>query len=198
MPIEMRLTAFVEAPTLHTERLRLRHHLLGDVMDCVAMWSDPDIARYTIGEPSAPQRTWLRMLGYRGHWQLLGSRGEGHGPLHWRVRLRRIPTRLVYVHRRTAGARMGRGPIRAGPRICHRSIARHHRVGRYALRRPDDRLHHSTGQSAIVPRRGEARVSPTGLERIGSSAGGDTGAQAGDGRLEGSTLRPARRLRPAQ
>jgi len=36
------------------------------------MWSDPEVVRYTIGEPSAPQRTWLRILGYRGHWQLLG------------------------------------------------------------------------------------------------------------------------------
>lgn len=35
------------------------------------MWSDPAVTRYTIGEPSPPQRTWLRILGYRGHWALL-------------------------------------------------------------------------------------------------------------------------------
>ena len=72
MPIEKRLTAFIEAPTLQTERLRLRHHRHADITDCVFMWSDPEVTRYTIGEPSAPQRTWLRMLGYLGHWQLLG------------------------------------------------------------------------------------------------------------------------------
>jgi len=36
------------------------------------MWSDPAVVRYTIGEPSPPQRTWLRILAYRGHWALLG------------------------------------------------------------------------------------------------------------------------------
>jgi RimJ/RimL family protein N-acetyltransferase len=36
------------------------------------MWSDPAVVRYTIGEPSPPQRTWIRLLAYRGHWALLG------------------------------------------------------------------------------------------------------------------------------
>lgn len=72
VPIETRLTAHREAPTLHTERLRLRCHALVDLSHCVAMWSDPGVSRHTIGEPSAPQRTWLRLLGYLGHWQLLG------------------------------------------------------------------------------------------------------------------------------
>jgi RimJ/RimL family protein N-acetyltransferase len=36
------------------------------------MWADPAIARYTIGIPSTPQRTWLRILAYLGHWELLG------------------------------------------------------------------------------------------------------------------------------
>jgi RimJ/RimL family protein N-acetyltransferase len=36
------------------------------------MWADPEIARYTIGNPSSPSRTWLRILAYRGHWALLG------------------------------------------------------------------------------------------------------------------------------
>jgi RimJ/RimL family protein N-acetyltransferase len=35
------------------------------------MWSDPMVVRHTIGEPSPPQRTWLRILAYRGHWTLL-------------------------------------------------------------------------------------------------------------------------------
>jgi RimJ/RimL family protein N-acetyltransferase len=36
------------------------------------MWSDPDVVRYTIGEPLPPQRTWMRLLGHRGHWSVLG------------------------------------------------------------------------------------------------------------------------------
>jgi RimJ/RimL family protein N-acetyltransferase len=59
-------------PIIETERLRLRPHQVSDFADCVAMWSDPAITRYTIGEPSPPQRTWLRLLAYRGHWALLG------------------------------------------------------------------------------------------------------------------------------
>lgn len=58
-------------PVLETERLRLQGHEIQDFPHCVTMWSDPGVVRYTIGEPSPPQRTWLRILGYRGHWELL-------------------------------------------------------------------------------------------------------------------------------
>lgn len=60
------------APVIETERLRLRPHQAEDWPDCVAMWTDPIVTRYTIGAPSAPPRTWLRVLSYRGHWALLG------------------------------------------------------------------------------------------------------------------------------
>lgn len=60
------------APVIETERLRLRGHEAADYADCAAMWADPEVARYTVREPSTPQRTWLRMLAYRGHWALLG------------------------------------------------------------------------------------------------------------------------------
>ena len=60
------------APVIETERLRLRAHRADDFADCVIMWSDPEIARYTIGDPSPPQRTWQRILAYGGHWALLG------------------------------------------------------------------------------------------------------------------------------
>jgi len=36
------------------------------------MWRDPQVVKYTIGSESTPQRTWLRLLAYRGHWSLLG------------------------------------------------------------------------------------------------------------------------------
>lgn len=60
------------APTIETERLRLRPHRADDFTACVAMWSDPAITRYTIGTPAPPQRTWTRILAYRGHWAMLG------------------------------------------------------------------------------------------------------------------------------
>jgi RimJ/RimL family protein N-acetyltransferase len=60
------------APVIETERLRLRPHEVDDFADCVAMWSDPEITRYTIGSPAPAQRTWMRILAYRGHWSLLG------------------------------------------------------------------------------------------------------------------------------
>jgi len=59
------------APVIETERLRLRPHRANDFADCVAMWSDPAVVRYTIGDPSPPQRTWIRILAYCGHWALL-------------------------------------------------------------------------------------------------------------------------------
>ncbi len=59
-------------PVIETERLRLRPHEAADFDGCVAMWSDPAITRYTIGDPSPPSRTWIRILAYRGHWTLLG------------------------------------------------------------------------------------------------------------------------------
>lgn len=36
------------------------------------MWSEPEIARYTIGSPAPAPRTWQRVLAYLGHWHLLG------------------------------------------------------------------------------------------------------------------------------
>jgi RimJ/RimL family protein N-acetyltransferase len=60
------------APVIETERLVLRAHSLADYPACVAMWSDPRVTRYTIGEPAPAQRTWMRLLAYRGHWAVLG------------------------------------------------------------------------------------------------------------------------------
>ena len=72
MTIDSALTTHAAAPVLETPRLRLRPHELRDVAECIAMWADPEITRYTIGEPSPATRTWQRILAYRGHWQLLG------------------------------------------------------------------------------------------------------------------------------
>ena len=60
------------APTLETPRLRLRAHRLDDFEPAFAMWSDPVVTRFIGGKPSTEQQTWSRMLGYAGHWALLG------------------------------------------------------------------------------------------------------------------------------
>lgn len=61
-----------DVPVLETGRLRLRAHRVEDLEPCVAMWSEPEVTRFTIGEPSPAPRTWSRLLAYRGHWAVLG------------------------------------------------------------------------------------------------------------------------------
>ena len=36
------------------------------------MWSDPLVTRFIGGKPSNEQQTWSRLLGYAGHWALMG------------------------------------------------------------------------------------------------------------------------------
>jgi RimJ/RimL family protein N-acetyltransferase len=71
MNVSASLPSNTIAPVIETERLRLRPHQANDLADCAAMWSDPVVVRYTIGEPAPSQRTWIRILAYRGHWALL-------------------------------------------------------------------------------------------------------------------------------
>ncbi len=62
----------IEAPTLNTERLRLRAHRVNDYEDCCNMWSDPAVTRFIGGRPSTTQQTWSRLLTYMGHWKAMG------------------------------------------------------------------------------------------------------------------------------
>ncbi len=62
----------VSIPAIETERLKMRGHRVEDLEDCVAMWADPIVTRFIGGKPSTPQRTWLRLLDYVGHWSLMG------------------------------------------------------------------------------------------------------------------------------
>jgi RimJ/RimL family protein N-acetyltransferase len=59
-------------PTLETERLLLRAHRLDDFAASLATWSDPLVTRFIGGKPSTEQQVWSRLLGYAGHWSLLG------------------------------------------------------------------------------------------------------------------------------
>ena len=62
----------MSAPTLETERLILRPHLAQDLAECHALWSHPEVYRYTSGKPSTEQDAWRRILMYTGHWKILG------------------------------------------------------------------------------------------------------------------------------
>lgn len=62
----------VVVPELATARLRLRGHRRDDLDACLAMWSDPDVARYIGGQPSPRDAVWLRIMQYVGHWALRG------------------------------------------------------------------------------------------------------------------------------
>lgn len=59
------------APTIETERLRLRAHTLGDFEACVALWGDPAVTAFIGGRPSSRDEVWSRLLRYVGHWALL-------------------------------------------------------------------------------------------------------------------------------
>lgn len=59
------------APTIETQRLRLRAHRRDDYEADCAMWADPEVVRFIGGVPSTPQQTWTRLLSYLGHWQAM-------------------------------------------------------------------------------------------------------------------------------
>jgi RimJ/RimL family protein N-acetyltransferase len=62
----------IPVPTLETERLNLRCHQLDDFEHSAAMWADPVVTRYVGGKPLTEEECWRRLLGYVGHWSLLG------------------------------------------------------------------------------------------------------------------------------
>jgi RimJ/RimL family protein N-acetyltransferase len=59
-------------PTIYTQRLTLRAHTRDDYAACAAMWAEPLVTRYIGGKPSPLRESWMRMLSYRGLWELLG------------------------------------------------------------------------------------------------------------------------------
>jgi RimJ/RimL family protein N-acetyltransferase len=65
-------TAFLSAPVLETERLRMRPHSADDFDDLITMWSDERVTRHIGGRVSTGQETWARLLRYAGLWPLLG------------------------------------------------------------------------------------------------------------------------------
>jgi|SRR5579883_2641474 RimJ/RimL family protein N-acetyltransferase len=64
--------AFDVAPTLETERLRLRAYRREDFPALAATWGDPLVVRHILGRASTEEETWARLLRYAGLWPLLG------------------------------------------------------------------------------------------------------------------------------
>ncbi|SEP74633.1 Protein N-acetyltransferase, RimJ/RimL family [Devosia sp. YR412] len=62
----------ITPPVLVTERLILRTHTRDDLAACTTLWSDPAVTRFIGGRPSTEEEVWRRIMGYVGHWQLLG------------------------------------------------------------------------------------------------------------------------------
>jgi len=59
-------------PAIETQRLRLRGPRPADFPDSAALWSDPEVARYTSGKPLSEEEVWGRLLRYVGHWAWMG------------------------------------------------------------------------------------------------------------------------------
>lgn len=59
-------------PTIQTPRLCLRPHTAADYPASCALWSHPEVVRYTLGKPATPEEVWSRLLRYLGSWALLG------------------------------------------------------------------------------------------------------------------------------
>jgi len=60
------------APTLETERLRLRAHTMADFNNCAAMWAEPEVVRFLGGKPNTREECWNRMIRQAGFWAFAG------------------------------------------------------------------------------------------------------------------------------
>ena len=61
------------APTVETERLRLRAFRADDFASFAAMYADPEVVRYTgDGRPRSEEESWSTFLVIQGHWHYLG------------------------------------------------------------------------------------------------------------------------------
>lgn len=59
------------APTIETDRLRLRAHRPSDLNDRAALYADGEAMRF-IGGVQSKEECWARIQRYTGHWTLLG------------------------------------------------------------------------------------------------------------------------------
>lgn len=68
----MTSSAHSRAPTLETERLRLREQGPHDLDAATAFWARPDVFRHIDGKPRPREEVWRRILANAGSWALLG------------------------------------------------------------------------------------------------------------------------------
>ena len=68
----MTSSGFDRAPTVETERLRLRAHGVDDLPFCAAMWRDEAVVRFIGGRAFTREEVWARMLRYTGMWTMVG------------------------------------------------------------------------------------------------------------------------------
>jgi RimJ/RimL family protein N-acetyltransferase len=61
-----------DAPTLLTDRLILRPHVLADLDAMTRLWGDPEVTRHITGAPQTSAETWQRLQRQVGHWALMG------------------------------------------------------------------------------------------------------------------------------
>lgn len=60
------------APTLETERLRLRGLRADDLPPLAALWADPAVTRFVGGRPLSEEETWRKALAGHAQWDLFG------------------------------------------------------------------------------------------------------------------------------
>ena len=60
------------APTLETDRLRLRAQALGDFEFYAQMWADPAVTMFIGGRPRPREEVWMKFLRNAGSWTMLG------------------------------------------------------------------------------------------------------------------------------
>jgi RimJ/RimL family protein N-acetyltransferase len=63
---------FDAAPTVETERLRLRAHTADDLEASLPIWNDPIVTRFIGGRPYTREEVWQRLQRYAGSWAMLG------------------------------------------------------------------------------------------------------------------------------
>ena len=62
----------MKAPTLETERLRLRAQEIADFDNSAAIWGDAEVTTFLGGKPSTREESWSRFLRHAGIWALTG------------------------------------------------------------------------------------------------------------------------------
>ena len=131
---------------IQTNRLILREHTLQDFDALHAMWSEPAVYRHIIGRPSTREEAWNRLLRYSGHWALLGY---GYWVLEERATGAYVGEMGFADYHRDIDPPLD-GPARNGlgsqdccpwQRLCNRSPAGDHRLGRCAFCREGNIRH---------------------------------------------------------